>query len=466
MSKKEEPTFRILVVEDEPVPARVIWERLQREGYGVVPCASAEEAWSHLESNRVDLILLDSRLPGMSGEELFRKVRTVNPTIPVIFMTAYSSVERAVAMLREGAFQYLTKPLELCALVHLGRQAEEKGIRIRENSRLSELVSRRYESTGLVFASEKMQEVVNLVLRTARSQATVLISGESGTGKEVVAGMVHLHSQRSRGPFQKVNLAALPATLVEAELFGAVKGAFTGATENRKGRFEEADGGTIFLDEIGELSLEVQVKLLRVIQEREVTRLGSNRPIPVNIRIIAATNRDLREMVAERTFREDLFFRLNVVTVELPPLRERREEIPLLVERFLRAFAEREQKIVTGLTREAMDLLVRYPYPGNIRELENIVERAVVLTRSDVIAPRDLPEPVQRVEQEADPRVWMESGLPLAERLERLERMMILESLRRNRFHQTRAARALGISESGLRYKMQHLGIEKPEDPR
>ena len=454
-------SFHILIVEDETLPGKVIHDLLRKEGYEVSLFTSGEEAWVHFRSHKVDLAVLDYRLPGISGEELFERIRELNPTTPVIFMTAYSSVEKAVHLLKLGAYTYLNKPVEMDELLHAIRQALEKVTLISENRRLAEDLKERFSFGSYVFSSERMQQVMNLTMRAAGSMSTVLISGESGTGKEVVASILHHYSNRHEKPFMKVNLAALPASLIEAELFGAMKGSYTGSLDTRIGKFEECDGGTLFLDEIGELPMEIQVKLLRVIQEREITRLGSNKAIKIDIRLITATNRDLAQMVQDKQFREDLYFRLNVINIDLPPLRQRREEITLLTDLFIKKFSQRENKPIRGLSPDARDILIKYDYPGNIRELENIIERGVVLCRSDILTGADLPIHMKSVSEKSIGDDLLDSPLPLAQRLSQIERIIIERTLEKNHFHQSKSALALGISESGLRYKMQALGIER-----
>ncbi len=456
MTKK----FNIMIVEDEKLAGKALSDSLVKQGYKTVLFANGEEALLHFKNRPVDLVLLDYKLPGMTGEAVFERLKAINPLVPVIFMTAYSSVEKAVKLLKMGAYTYLTKPIEMTELVHNMRQALERSVLLEENRRLREGLREKFSFEGYVFNSEKIQGVMSLVQRSAQSSANILLTGESGTGKEVIAGIIHSQSRRSDGPFVRVNLAALPETLIEAELFGSVKGAYTGSVGLRAGKFEEAHGGTLFLDEIGELSLDLQVKLLRVIQEREVVRLGSNESMRVDIRLITATNRDLQEMVRGKGFREDLYFRLNVVEVHLPALRERKEDIELLIDLFIRKYNLREGKEVRGVSREALHVLMRYDYPGNIRELENIIERAVVLVRGDVLMVEDLPVFLDRVD-EGGLGIGLDSPLPLPERMAVIEREIILGVLRRVHFNQSKAAVELGVSESGLRYKMQTLGIKK-----
>jgi two-component system NtrC family response regulator len=456
-------TFTILIVEDEKVAGKVLHDHLKKKGYEAKLFEKAEEALLYFRRQLVDLVLLDYKLPGISGEECFEKIKEINPTTPVIFMTAYSSVEKAVRLLKQGAYTYLTKPLEMDELFHNIDNALERVTLIRENRRLQQGLEQKFSVGKYIFNSENMQQVLNLVSRAADSEANILITGESGTGKEVIANIIHHASSRKNNPLVKVSLSALPPTLIEAELFGAVKGAYTGASQTRQGKFEEAGGGSIFLDEIGELPLELQVKLLRVIQEREITKLGSNTPVKVDIRLITATNRDLDQLVREKAFREDLFFRLNVINILLPPLRERKEDIPLLVDLFIKKINRREGKQVRSISREALNLLMRYHYPGNLRELENIVERSVVLARDDVLTVKDLPVFLDRQDKTAGDYddIIKDASLSLPERLNIIEKNIIQHTLQKHHHNQTRAAQELGISESGLRYKIQSLHIPK-----
>lgn len=452
--------YRIIVVEDEKLAGKVIHDKLKEKGYEVSLFETGEEAQVFFRDNPVDLALLDYKLPGISGEELFARIKEMNPLVPVIFMTAYSSVEKAVRLLKQGAYDYLTKPIEMDELHHTIENALEKITLIKENRRLQENLREKFSFESYVFNSERMQQAINVALRAAGSNASILITGESGTGKEVIANIIHHHSPRKEKKFIKVNLSALPETLIEAELFGAVKGAYTGAVP-RVGKFEEADSGTIFLDEIGELSPDLQVKLLRVLQEREITRLGSNTSIKVDIRLITATNTDLEQLVKEKKFREDFYFRLNVINIELPPLRARREDIPLLVDFFIKKYSKREGKAIEIISKDALNLLVKYHYPGNIRELENIIERAVILARGDVLAPQDLPVFIQQKNSTDFDITADEGDLTLPEILAITEKNVIIRTLKKYDYNQSRTAKALGISESGLRYKIQSLKIEK-----
>lgn len=459
--------YHIMIVEDEKIAGKVIHQHLKEKGFQVFLFEAPEEALLHFQRHTADLALLDYKLPGMTGEQLFEKMKEINPLTSVIFMTAYSSVEKAVKLLKMGAYDYLTKPIEMDELDHTIENALEKVTLVKENRRLQESLHEKFSFQNYVFNSEKMQQAVNMALRAANSGANILITGESGTGKEVISTIIHYYSSRKDKKFIKVNLSAIPGTLIEAELFGAVKGAYTGAVP-RTGKFEEADGGTIFLDEIGELSPDLQVKLLRVLQEREITKLGSNTPIHIDIRLITATNADLKELVKIKKFREDFYFRLNVINIDLPPLRERREDIPLLIDYFIKKFSRRENIPIESISKEALNLLVKYNYPGNIRELENIVERAVILARTTVLTPQDLPvfihqaspgftDPGSPVSQSLSS--VEEEGLTLPEILSMTEKRVIAKTLEKFDFNQSKAAKALGISESGLRYKMQALKL-------
>ncbi|MBI4390789.1 MAG: sigma-54-dependent Fis family transcriptional regulator [candidate division NC10 bacterium] len=446
--------FRILVVDDEAPQRELLAGFLAKQGYEVVPVASGNEALARLQRETFDLILTDHRMPQMSGLDLLKAAREVNPELPVVVMTAYGSVEQAVAAMKAGAYDYLGKPIDLDDLLHRIGKVRERQQLLAEVRALRQDLRGRYRLEGIIAESGAMQEVLGVVRRVAPSTATVLIQGESGTGKELVARALHAQSPRASGPFVAVNCAALPETLLESELFGHEKGAFTGASERRLGRFEAAEGGSIFLDEIGDLSPGLQVKLLRVLQERRVERVGANRPIPVDVRVIAATKVDLERAIREQRFREDLYYRLNVVTVTLPPLRRRREDLPPLLDHFLKRFAQANAKDIRGFTREARDALMKYDYPGNVRELENIVERAVLLSRGEVIGLADLPLAVQ---EGAGAAGAPPASLPAL--LEQVEREKILEALRDAGGIQTRAAERLGISERALRYKLKKYGL-------
>jgi len=451
------PDPLILVVDDEAAQRDILGGLLRKQGYAVREVPSGAAALAVLRAEPVDLILTDVKMPAMSGLELLREARALNPELPVVVLTAYGNVADAVVAMRDGAVDYLTKPVDIDAVLHRVRKVLEGQQLLAENRALREALRGRYRVEGIVAESWKMQEVLSLVQRVAPSNTTVLICGESGTGKELIAQAIHYQSPRSGRPLVTVNCAALPDALLESELFGHVKGAFTGAVSDRAGRFEAADGGTIFLDEIGELSPAVQAKLLRVLQEREFERVGTNRTVKVDVRLLTATNQDLERAVREQRFREDLYFRLNVVSIRIPPLRERREDILPLLDHFLRTYAAANDKTIRGVTREARDWVLKYDYPGNIRELENLVERAVVLCRGEVIDLDDLPLSIREGTAATVPAPTPGS---LPAELETLERRMIEDALARADGVQTRAAELLGIGERALRYKMKKLGLK------
>ena len=450
--------FHILVVDDEPAQREMIGGFLKKQGFEVIAADSAERALELFRQDAFDLVLTDQKMAEMSGLELLQAVHTINAETPVILITAFGTIEAAVAALKHGAIDYLTKPLNLDELLYRIRQVSDRYRIINENRELREALQDRYRIEGIIGESGPMLEVLSIVRRVAPSEATVLIRGESGTGKELIAKAIHFGSPRARGPLVKVNCAALPEALLESELFGHEKGAFTGALTSRQGRFELANGGTIFLDEIGDLPLHLQAKLLRVLQEREFEKVGSSRPVRVNVRIMAASHRPLEDLIQAGQLREDLYYRLNVVTIFIPRLRERRSDVALLLDHFLRYFAEKNGKTIRGLTPEGRDILLRYDYPGNVRELENIIERAVVLTRDDVIGSGDLPLTVQELEVADGDR---ETNLTVA--VEALERRMIRDALARSDGIQTRAAELLGMGERALRYKLTKYGFREED---
>ena len=455
------PKFRILIVDDEKVQREILEGFLVKQGYQAKAEEDGLKALEKFRSGDFDLVLTDYRMPGMDGIQLLREVRRLNPEAVVVIMTAYGTVGTAVAAMKEGAYDYLTKPIDLDELLLLIQRVEREVSLGQENRELKEQLREKFKVDFIVSASRRMEEALNLIGRVSQSPATVIILGESGTGKELIARAIHYSSARADKPFVKVNCAALPESLLESELFGHEKGAFTGAVARRIGRFEQADQGSIFLDEIGDLFPALQMKLLRVLQEKEFERLGSNQTIKSDVRVIAATNRNLEEAIKKGTFREDLYYRLNVVTISLPPLRERKEDIPLLVEHFLKKYNRENNKKVNSLSKEARDLLLRYEYPGNVRELENIIERAVVLCRGDTLTTQDLPLNLRDSKTETALERARE-GRSLPDTLEEIERQLIAKALERSGGVQTKAAEELGISERVLRYKMKkYLIAEK-----
>jgi len=451
--------FSILLVDDEPGQRTVLAGFLRKKGHTVREAEGVTHALSLFEQESAHIVLTDQRMGERSGLDLLREVRKRSPETTVIIMTAFGTIEHAVQAMQDGAYSYLTKPIELTELDLLIQRIGERERLISENRLLREELVQKYAFTGIIAGSPAMESVLNTAGRVAQSRASVLIRGESGTGKELVARAIHYNSPRAARPFIAVNCAALNEHLLESELFGHEKGAFTGADRLRHGRFEAADGGTLFLDEVGDIPPGMQVKLLRVLQERSFERVGGTLPIEVDVRIIAATNRDLEESIRAGTFREDLLYRLNVVTLEMPPLRDRRDDIAPLAQHFTSRFAEENHRPAMTWSREAWDIMQRYGYPGNVRELENIIQRAVILARGEVITTDDLPPAMRNLpsEPQADPLADI-SDLP--GKVDRLEKELVLEALRLHSGNQSRAAGQLGLSERNLRYRLKKWGIK------
>ncbi len=452
---------KILVVDDEPSQRKMLQANLSLDGYQVFEAEDGSDAIARVSEEFFDLILMDNRMTHVDGIEALKEIKKISPGIPVIIITAFASVETAIQALQAGAHDYLTKPLEIDELRIKVQQTLEFW-RLKEDNILQRRrIENLFDASRIVGRSERMKHILETVAMVAPTEASVLILGESGTGKELIANALHQGSNRADKRFIKVNCAALPETLLESELFGHEKGAFTGAVGRRPGRFELADGGTIFLDEIGEMTPATQAKLLRVLQEREFEPLGSTRTVKVNIRIIAASNRILKDEVQKGTFRGDLFYRLNVVPIELPPLRERREDIPLLIEHFLKIYNEKNNRRLKGFHPRALDALMRYPWPGNIRELENVVERAVMLT-SDEYAPfSELPEAIRGATGDPlleEARQGIRSGMTIRE----MERELIIKTLEDNEGNRTRTSRILGITRRTLQLKLKEYGIDQP----
>jgi two-component system NtrC family response regulator len=457
----------ILVVDDEPNYLVVLSELLKDEGFEVLTAQRGEDAFRIAEEADLDLVITDMRMPGMDGVELLRAIKSYNANLPVIMITAFGEVEKAVIAMKAGAYNYLVKPFNNEELLVNIRKAIEHYFLLRENLRLRDEARTRYGFASIIGKNARMQEIYRLIEKVAPTPASVLITGESGTGKELVARAIHVNSPREKAPFISVNCAALPETLLESELFGHERGAFTGATSLRKGRFELADSGTLFLDEIGDIPLSLQSKLLRVLQERSFERVGGDRSINVDVRIITATNRDLKNEVDEGRFREDLYYRLNVLHIHLPPLRERADDIPMLTEHFISKFSRMLNKPDLKISGEALRYLVGFPWEGNVRELENTIERAAILCSEQIIKPEDVhPDTVSGKEEkywspDVDLEKFLPANLPLPEVLSGVEERMVKRALEEADYVQTRAADALGITKSLLQYKMKKYNLQK-----
>ncbi len=453
----------ILVVEDEPKMRRLLELHLGEEGFLVHSAADAESGLQLLNRESFDLVVTDFRLPGMNGLEFLQAIKRVDAMLPVVVMTAYGSVESAVEAMKIGASDYVLKPFSFDELVLIIRK-ELKSRELREENRsLREALGHRYKYENIVARSDKMQEVLALVERVAPTNATVLLGGESGVGKDLIARAIHQHSQRASGPFIKINSTAIPENLIESELFGYEKGAFSGANSSKPGRFELADKGTLFLDEIGDVPPPVQVKLLRVLQDKEFERLGGTKTLKVDVRLVAATNRDLRAALEEGTFREDLYYRLNVVAIDIPPLREHKEDIPLLANFFLERFSREAGKPVQTITPAALNRLMDYHWPGNIRELENMIQRGVALSSGPPLDVADFHWDVRSPRDAAGANA--SPVLPPGMTLEQWEEEIIREAVHRANGNKSQAARALGLSRNALRYRLSKMGVpDSPEE--
>lgn len=450
--------YSILIIDDEKSQRDVLSGYLKKKGYTIFIAISGEDGIKIAKENLIDIILSDFKMPDMTGIEVLEEVKKMNPEISFIMITAFGTVENAVRAMRLGADDYISKPVDLDELdILIDKIIGHKDLKS-ENEMLKTQLQEKYRISAVISESPNMASVINIAVRVAESKATVLITGESGTGKEVIAKSIHYLSSRKDKPFVAVNIPALSATLIESELFGHEKGSFTGADKMSKGRFELADKGTIFLDEIGDIPLATQVKLLRVLQEQQIERVGSAEGIYIDTRIITATNQNLDKKIKDGTFREDLFYRLNIVSINIPPLRERKEDIIPLIEFFIKKYSEENHKKDIEISKEALDRLLKYNYPGNVRELENIIERAVVLSRRNVVSVDDLPFGVKDLVEEE--RLDDLTSGTLSEQVEALEKKMIYNALKKTNGNQTQAGKLLGLTERNLRYKLNKYNIQ------
>ncbi|GJQ60856.1 MAG: acetoacetate metabolism regulatory protein AtoC [Candidatus Scalindua sp.] len=450
----------ILVVDDQESIRLALAKMLTKEGYEVVLAEEGEDALEILRKRKINVILTDLRMPKMDGIQLLRASKLIRPEVEVILITAHGTIEKAVDAMKLGAYDFITKPFKKLIIVNMIKKAIEKQALLIENRLLHEQLERSgYGQADIVGQSDAIRDVIKIAEQVAPSQASVLIQGESGTGKEAIAALIHKRGTRKDKPFIKMSCAALPETLLESELFGYEKGAFTGAASQKEGRFELAHNGTLLLDEIGEIVPSLQVKLLRVLQEGEFERLGGTKVIRSNVRIISATNVDLTDAIKEKKFREDLFYRLNVITITIPPLRDRKEDIPLLVSHFLKIYQEKNDKPLEGISEETLEILTDYKWPGNVRELKNVVERAVVLTQDNIVTPHDLPDNIVK-NLVKDRKMTIPFGMSLRE----IEKKIIVETLKRTNGDKEITANLLGIASRTIYRKMNSLEDEKREE--
>ena len=454
---------RILIVDDEESFRHMLSVILIKEGYEVDTSSNGEEGLQKASASPFDQILCDIRMPRMDGLVFLREIKKTGPETTVIMMSAYGTVDTAIEAMKLGAYDYISKPFKPDEIILTLRKSEEREQLRRENQLLRKEVGKEYSFENIVSKNEKMQKMFDVIKKVSQYKSTVLITGESGTGKELVARALHYNSDRSQSPFVAVNCGAIPENLLESELFGHAKGAFTDAIRTKKGLFEEADGGTLFLDEIGELPGQLQVKLLRVLQEGEIRRIGESKPIQIDVRIVAATVKDLSKEVNEGHFREDLFYRLNVLPIHIPPLRERKEDIPLLIQHFIGKYNQTMNKNVADVDHNALDTLMNYKWYGNVRELENTIERAIVLSEKNNIGLENLPIEIQNFKEEVQLEVLSEEEYSIKKASKSLEVNLIKKALRRTKGNHTHAARLLEISHRALLYKIKEYGIVENE---
>ncbi|HHS12638.1 MAG TPA: sigma-54-dependent Fis family transcriptional regulator [bacterium] len=448
----------ILLVDDEKSVRLTISLFLKKKGYSVEEAANGDEALEKLKTRSFDLVITDLKMKPINGMEVLQQTKKLNPMMEVLVMTAFGTVESGVEAMRLGAYDYIQKPFEKDEFLMIVDKALERKKLLTEVAQLHDDLQDKYRFENIIGKSNEMLDVFAMVSKVATTSSTVLISGESGTGKELIARAIHVNSRRKNRSFITINCGALPENLQESELFGHVRGAFTGAIKDKRGLFQEANGGTLFLDEVGETSLPTQVKLLRFLQDGEIRRVGDNEPIFTDVRLLAATNQDLTRLIKESRFREDLYYRLNVIPIHIPPLRQRRDDIPLLADHFLQKFTERTKKKINSISPDAIKILTGYDWPGNVRELENVVERAIILTNKTVITPEDLPETIRHCEI---PYIDETCEADFGDRtLERLEEQHILSTLERYSWNQKKASEILGISTTTLWRKLKTYGIE------
>lgn len=448
--------FSVIIIDDEEAQVQSLKSFLTKRSYTVFTANEGEEALKIAQENTIDIVLTDFQMPGWDGLTVLREMKNLNPEIDVVVLTAFGTIESAVQIMKAGAFDYLIKPIDLDELETILNRIKERKHLLSENKTLKEQLQDKFRFESMISQSSVMENVLSTAGRVASSKATVLIRGESGTGKELIAKAIHFASPRKEKPFVTVNVASLSESLLESELFGHEKGSYTGAISQRIGRFEEANGGTIFIDEVGDIPLPIQVKLLRTIQFGEYQRIGSNQTEKTDVRIIAATHRNLEEMMQSGLFREDLFYRLNVVAIQLPALRQRKDDIPILVDHFIKRYSDELGKEINGISREALDQLFKYSFPGNIRELENVIQRAVVLARENMITTNDLPQLAEMKDSEKkfDPFNLDDN---YETKMKEFELAMINEALKRTNGNKSAAARILGISERHLRSRLERL---------
>jgi two-component system, NtrC family, response regulator HydG len=450
-----------LIVDDQESIRHALSKMLIKEGYEVLLAGEGDEALETLRKRKVNVILSDLKMPKMDGVQLLKTSKLIKPEVEVILITAHGTIEKAVTAMKDGAYDFITKPFKKIVIANMIKKAVEKQALVVENKSLHEQLERsgHDRDIDIIGQSDVIRDVIKLAEQVAPSQASILIQGESGTGKEAIASLIHKIGPRADKPFIKVSCAALPETLLESELFGYEKGAFTGAVGQKEGRFELANEGTLFLDEVGEITPALQVKLLRILQEGEFERVGGTKVLRCNVRIISATNINLTTAIKQKRFREDLYYRLNVITIDIPPLRERKEDIPLLVSHFLKIYQEKNNKVIDGISEDVLDILTDYSWPGNVRELKNVIERAVVLTQRRIISQDDLPENIFKNRSE-DRKLTIPFGMPLRE----IEKKIIIETLRRTKGDKEITANLLGITPRTIYRKMNSLEEEEKEE--